>query len=215
MGFDGKILIALVTAYLIGAVPFGLFVARTQGVDLRAVGSGNIGATNVFRSVGKPWGLLTFALDFLKGFFPACFFAKLFGLSDPQAVYGLIFGSCAILGHNFPIFLKFKGGKGVATSAGVVLAVAPLSVLLGLAGFALCVKLTGFVSLGSMLAATLIAASGWFFYSDQGFFLPLSLTLLALLVFVRHRTNIERLLNGTEARVGKSKTMKNNPKPES
>lgn len=201
----------LLVAYLIGSLPFGLYIAKSRGVDLREVGSGNIGATNVFRSVGKGVGLLTFFLDAMKGTLPTLLFPTMVQEVESGAELGLLFGCAAILGHNFPIFLKFRGGKGVATSAGVLLAAAPLSLLSGLAVFAGVAKFSGYVSLASMSAAVLIAVTGWFLYGHEGWILPGVLTALAVMVVLRHRSNIRRLLKGTESKVGSKATM-NSPK---
>ena len=123
------IAILTIIAYLLGAIPFGLLVAKSRGVDIRSQGSGNIGATNVFRVIGKGWGVFTLVLDALKGFIPSFYFPML-GKLDPE--WGVLFGLAAIIGHSFPVYLRFKGGKGVATSAGMLLGVAPLTVGIGI-----------------------------------------------------------------------------------
>ncbi|MEI8207203.1 MAG: glycerol-3-phosphate 1-O-acyltransferase PlsY [Kiritimatiellales bacterium] len=180
-------------AYLIGSIPFGLLIAKTQGKDIRTMGSGNIGATNVLRCLGKPLGITCFVLDVLKGFLPAKFFPIL-GLIDPN--FGILFGSAAILGHNFPVFLKFKGGKGVATSAGVLLGVAPLAVAIGLLTWGIVFYTSGYVSLGSIIAALVVILTGW--TTGYGPAIATALTLLGALTIWRHRTNIQRLIAGTE-----------------
>ncbi len=196
----------LALAYLVGAIPFGLLIARLKGVDIRSVGSKNIGATNVFRCVGKGWGVLTFLLDAAKGLAPALVFPLLQGQSGlpvPQGVegsFGLLCGIAAILGHNFPVYLKFKGGKGVATSAGVLLGVAPAAVGLGLLGWVVLFVVTRYVSVASIGAAVLVPLAGWWLYARAGIFLPVSLTLLGVLIVARHAKNIQRLLAGTENR---------------
>ena len=195
----------LALAYLVGAIPFGLLIARLKGVDIRSVGSKNIGATNVFRCVGKGWGVLTFALDAAKGLIPALVFPMLgrSGLPAFQGLdssFGLLCGIAAILGHNFPVYLQFKGGKGVATSAGVLLGVAPAAVGLGLLGWAVLFVVTRYVSVASIGAAVLVPLAGWWLYARAGFFLPVALTLLGVLIVVRHAKNMQRLLAGTEHR---------------
>jgi len=187
-------------AYLFGAVPFGLLVAKSHGVNIREHGSGNIGATNVFRVIGKGWGIFTFALDALKGFIPAFVFPRLAGLDDE---WGVLFGIVAILGHSFPVYLKFKGGKGVATSAGMLLGVAPLAVGVGFACWALCMVISRYVSLSSIVAAIAVAVTVWI--QDKGQVINIALTILSLLIIWLHRANIKRLLNGTENRFGKKK----------
>lgn len=189
-----------VLAYLLGAVPFGLLVAKARGIDIRSQGSGNIGATNVFRCVGKGWGIFTFALDALKGFVPAFFFSRLAG-TNPE--FGVLFGFVAILGHSFPVYLKFKGGKGVATSAGMLLGVAPVAVGVGFACWVLCMVLSRYVSLSSIVAAAAVAVTAW--VKNEGLVVNIALSVLAVLVIWLHRGNIQRLLNGTENRFGKKK----------
>jgi len=194
-----KVLLSVV-AYLFGAIPFGLLVAKSRGVDIRTQGSGNIGATNVFRVIGKGWGIFTFALDALKGFIPAFVFPRLAGL---DAEWGVLFGIVAILGHSFPVYLRFKGGKGVATSAGMLLGVAPLAVGVGFACWALCMVISRYVSLSSIVAAIAVAVTVWI--QDKGQVINIALTILSLLIIWLHRANIKRLLNGTENRFGKKK----------
>lgn len=185
-----------VLAYLLGSVPFGLLVAKAKGVNIREVGSGNIGATNVFRSIGKGPGIFTFVCDFLKGFIPAFVFAKFV----ENVNFGLLFGMLAILGHNYPIFLKFKGGKGIATSAGMLAGVAGKAVLWGIGSWLLVFLASGIVSLASILAAAVIAVVGWCLVGDYGLLKSIILTVLAVLAIYRHKPNIQRLLKGEENR---------------
>ena len=202
----------IVLAYLLGSIPTGLLVARIKGVDIRKVGSGNIGATNVSRTLGKPWGILTFVGDALKGLVPALLFPKFAG-ADAAAAWGpawagslgILSAMAAILGHNFSIFLRFKGGKGVATSAGALLGIAPAAVAIGLVVWALFFYTTRYVSLASIVAALTIPAAGWLLYRDGGPLLPWMLTVLGLLVIVRHKANIQRLLQGKEHRFEKKR----------
>ena len=188
------IFVAMVLASLLGAIPFGLLVAKAKGINIREVGSGNIGATNVFRSVSKQAGLLTFALDVLKGFVPSFFFCRWFAI---DLHWGLALGVLAIVGHSFSCFVKFKGGKGVATSAGMLLGVAPLAIGIALIGWIAVLLLSGYVSLASIVGSVLVMVGGWFFYDGA---VPMALTLLGALVIYRHRANIGRLKNGTESR---------------
>ena len=195
--------VLLAAAYLAGAVPFGFLIARAQGVDIRTVGSGNVGATNVFRSVGKGWGLLTFFCDALKGFLPAYGFpvlARAWTGAEPPAVFGMLCGLAAIVGHNWPVFLHFKGGKGIATSAGALLGAAPLAAGSGLAGWLAVFLLSRYVSVASIAAAVLVPAAGWWLYGRAGCALPALLTLLGALAVWRHRGNLQRLRAGTEHR---------------
>ncbi|MBP7828588.1 MAG: glycerol-3-phosphate 1-O-acyltransferase PlsY [Kiritimatiellae bacterium] len=191
--------------YLLGAVPFAFLFARLNGVDIRKVGSGNVGATNVFRAVGKGWGIATFAADALKGFVPAWLFpllARRWGVECGPGL-GLLGGCAAIAGHSWPVFLKFKGGKGVATSAGMLLGVAPAAVGIGLLAWIAVFAAARFVSVASIAAAVAVPAAAWFLYGRAGWLLPAVLTALGLLVIWRHRSNIARLRRGEEHRWGR------------
>ena len=197
-------------SYLLGAVPFGFLIARARGVDIRTVGSGNIGATNVFRCLGKKWGILTFVCDVLKGFIPAFVLPVLFAppdAGDASALMPVICGFLAVAGHNWPVYLRFKGGKGVATTAGALLGIAPVPLALGIVCWIIVFTATRYVSVGSLAAALVIPASAWclafqhrFPALNHGPVVPAMLTVLGALVILRHRTNIRRLLNGTENR---------------
>jgi len=192
-----KWLLFLAISYLVGSIPTGLVVARLLGAaDPRGAGSGNIGATNVGRTLGRKAGAATLVGDALKGFLPA---AWAFGaFASPWAVATV--GLAAFLGHLFPVYLSFKGGKGVATGLGVFLALAPGGVLWAAAVFALVVWKGRMVSLGSMAAAAALPLVCAFFQA------PLAVVFLALavaaLVVWKHQANIERILAGTESRVG-------------
>jgi glycerol-3-phosphate acyltransferase PlsY len=199
------VVVSLIVSYLLGAVPFGLLVAGMRGVNLRSQGSGNIGATNVFRCVGKGWGIFTFTLDALKGFIPAFLF-PIIGNIDPamRSEFGVLYGVAAILGHSFPIYLKFKGGKGVATSAGMLLGIAWQAVAVGFAAWVVCMVVSRYVSLSSMVAAIVVSLASWL-HPQYPIVVKAALTALALLVIWLHRANIKRLLNGTESRFGRKK----------
>jgi glycerol-3-phosphate acyltransferase PlsY len=190
-------LIGFVIAYLIGSIPFGLILAKAGGAgDVRRIGSGNIGATNVLRTGHKGLALATLAFDMLKGALPVWLGYRYFG-PDIAMVAGL----GAVIGHCFPLWLKFQGGKGVATAAGVVAALTPLVALLVVALFVGIVLLTRYVSLASVLAA---AAAGPVAFG-LGAFQPGQLYLaLALLIALKHAGNIRRLFTGTESRLGSS-----------
>jgi glycerol-3-phosphate acyltransferase PlsY len=195
-----SIILLTLAAYLIGSVPFGLLISKTQGKDIRSLGSGNIGATNVLRCLGKPLGITCFVLDVLKGFLPAFFFPM---VGNSGADTGILFGAAAILGHNFPVFLKFKGGKGVATSAGVLFGVAPLAVVIGLVVWVTVFKISGYVSLGSIVAAVVVVIAGWTL--GYGTVTAIALTLLGALSIYRHRSNIQRLIKGEENKFERKK----------
>ena len=189
----------MVASYFFGAIPFGLIIARSQGVNIRAQGSGNIGATNVYRVMGKNWGLFTFLLDALKGFIPAYFFVE---WSGSHEIVGVYCGLMAIIGHSFPIYLCFKGGKGVATSAGMLLGVAPYAVGIGLISWIVFMVLFRYVSLASILATIIVSVTVWM-QDAQPLISQWLITLLSLLIIWLHRSNIERLFKGTENRFGK------------
>ena len=198
------VILSAIASYLLGAIPFGYVISRARGVDIRRVGSGNIGATNVFRSVGKPWGILTFVCDFLKGFGPAIFFplvaARLAPTIHPE-IAGIVCALAAVAGHNWPIYLGFKGGKGVATSAGALLGIAWQAVLIGLVAWVVIFLLTRYVSVASIAAALSITVSSWILYArNSTLLLPIALTLLAAVIVWRHKGNIQRLRSGTEHR---------------
>jgi glycerol-3-phosphate acyltransferase PlsY len=181
-------------AYLAGSIPFGLLMARLKGVDIRAAGSGNIGATNVARVVGKPLGMLVLVLDAAKGFGPA--FAAL-RLTGPRVA--AIAGILAIVGHVFPVWLRFRGGKGVATGLGVFLALAPMEAGVSFAVYAVVYAIGRISSLGSLCAgAALLGAM--YARSEPPEIMALGAAAFALIVW-RHRGNIGRLLRREEKRV--------------
>jgi len=186
--------VAFLLAYLVGSVPFGLLLTRLAGAgDLRGIGSGNIGATNVLRTGRKGLALATLVLDALKGALPAWLLYRYLG--PDIAVAG---GLGAVLGHCFPVWLRFRGGKGVATAAGVVLALTPLAALPVILVFAAVVGLSRYVSLASILAAIAAPvaayALGWVQFAEL-------YLLLALIIVAKHHANIRRLLAGNESRL--------------
>ena len=150
------------------------------------------------RALGRKWAVVTFIADALKGFIPAYVIPRLPVVAQDDMLLAVLCGGAAIAGHVWPIYLRFKGGKGVATSAGVVLGIAPLAVILGLLLWSALFFTTRYVSLASVVVALFIPAFGWFTYRDEGYLLPVALTLLGVLVIIRHRSNIRRLLDGTE-----------------
>jgi glycerol-3-phosphate acyltransferase PlsY len=203
------LLLTAVAAYLCGSLPSGLLVGRARGVDIRALGSGNIGATNVFRTVGKGWGVLTFLADAGKGVLAVSlgfFLAGKFAPGLNPAVAGIAAAVCCILGHNFPVWLKFKGGKGVATSLGVVIGLVPLAAAIGLGVWVLAMLLTRYVSVASIAGAVAVpVAVALRSASPDKMPLLVFSIVAALLIVVRHKANIRRLLAGTEHRFGKKK----------
>lgn len=189
-------LIVLLVAYLVGAIPCGVILTRLfGGGDIRAAGSGNIGATNVYRVAGKKLGLLTLLGDALKGAIPVGF-AK-FGLFFPEWGVAAV-AVAAFLGHCYPVYLGFKGGKGVATALGIYLVLSPLAVLIALFCFLGILYKSRFVSLGSIIAAALLPFLV-LFINRSNELLAASLV-ISILVILRHTANIRRLLDGTENR---------------
>jgi glycerol-3-phosphate acyltransferase PlsY len=191
-------------AYLVGAIPTGFMIARARGVDIRAAGSGNIGATNVFRVLGRPAGVAVLLLDAAKGAIPcatlpplALWVAGAAGHPDPEWL-GIIAGIAAVLGHNYTCWLRFKGGKGIATTAGVLAVLMPVALLTCLAAWLVVFLLTRYVSLGSLVASVALPLTVWW-RGQSGALLAVALA-LGLLAIGKHRANIRRLLNGTESR---------------
>ncbi len=183
-------------AYLLGSVPFGFLVAKVAGLDITKQGSGNTGATNVLRTLGPKYAVPVLALDLAKGAISAYAGLRLTGLGTVGA---LLVGAAAVAGHNWSIFLRFRGGKGVASSAGVVLVAFPLLLLAALGVFVLIVLVTRYVSLGSLIASwTAVALS---FTPDYGLHARIPILMLAILITYQHRANIGRLLAGTELRI--------------
>jgi len=206
---------AILLAYLLGSVPFAYLIARAHGKDLRAIGSGNIGATNLARAVGRRWGYFCFALDMLKGLAPMALVGALAGRPDDSLFLSLwlLVGIAAILGHVFPVYLRFRGGKGVATSFGVALGLWPyftLSALVALVVWIAVVLTWHYISLASICAAVafpmalvlgILTFPHW--YSTNLWPLLIAAVVIPILVIVRHRDNIRRLAAGTETRVHK------------
>jgi glycerol-3-phosphate acyltransferase PlsY len=202
----GLPLIALTIAYLAGAIPFGLMIGKARGIDVRTVGSKNIGATNVFRCVGAKYGIMAFVLDMVKGVFGTlCGFLPALVIDDVSPATTLLLrvlcGTAAMLGHMFPVYLKFKGGKGVSTALGLLFGVAPLAGLLGFAGWGIFFVSSRYVSLASCLAAVVVGGVVWSpLYAGVPVWFSILITLLTALAIFKHRTNIVRLCKGTENR---------------
>lgn len=200
--------LATIIGYLLGSFPSGLVVSRARGVDIREHGSGNIGATNVLRVLGKKWGYLVFALDALKGFaavriaFAVVAMASTPGAVRPELV-GITGGLACILGHMFSVWLRFRGGKGVATSAGVLLGLMPLAVVSVFAVWFVLFQLTRYVSVASIGAAVALPFFVMLYLRLDllrgASFLPFSI-LIAGVVIWRHRSNMKRLFRGKEQR---------------
>ena len=199
--------VLLAGSYLLGSIPFGYLGGRLAGIDIRQAGSGNVGATNVVRVLGKKYGYPVFALDVLKGFGPVKI-SMLMAPGLPQhwnspEIFGIVAAISSVLGHLYPPWLKFKGGKGVATSAGALLALTPIATLIGVGIWIVLFWLTGYVSLASITAAILLPIVILMLRSqDQNKAKPLvySAVCVAAIVIWRHRSNLSRLIRGTEPR---------------
>ena len=203
----------IIGAYLLGSIPFGLIIARAHGIDLRKIGSGNIGATNLSRALGKKWAYLCFLLDVMKGLAPMLAAPSL--TSSPPLVtellLALVVGCAAVLGHVFPIYVKFKGGKGVATSFGVALGLWPYFTICAVIAFAvwvIFVLVWRYISLASIIASVtfpltlllaIICIPDWNFANLWP--LLIAATAIPLIVIIRHRENIKRIIAGTESKI--------------
>ena len=210
--------IAVILAYLTGSIPVGLIIAGLKNIDLRSVGSGNIGATNVSRALGKKWGYFCFALDVLKGFVPSfvcLFILNLDPLTPEKLMVWLVIGSSAIIGHIFPIFANFKGGKGVATSLGVALGIWPYYTIAAILVFIIWAIITmksKYVSLGSivgglafpLIITVIIYLNKSWDYKTLWPLLAVS-CLISLAIIIRHKDNIKRLIQGTATKIGTKK----------
>jgi acyl phosphate:glycerol-3-phosphate acyltransferase len=223
-------IVVAVAAYLLGSIPTGFLVAKAKGIDIREIGSGNIGAANTFRAIGKFAGIFVLLVDAAKGFlacvlgaFVCIYFANqlngLHSITDSNsnsfdeafnslANVPIIAGIFAVLGHNYTCWLKFKGGKGIATSAGVYLALAPAALCIALGVFVATVITTRFASLASILAAIVMTFAVWF--TNENWILRLVTIALCALAIFKHRKNIQRLMAGTENQIefGKRDSLK-------
>jgi glycerol-3-phosphate acyltransferase PlsY len=189
-----RVLLMLVICYLIGSIPCGYLIGRMKGVDLRRQGSGNIGATNAFRILGLETGLFVFFCDAAKGFIPVLIVNNIFG-----PYWGVGAGLAAVVGHDWSVFLGFRGGRGVATGAGVLIALMPGVVLIAFVIWLLVVLISGYVSLGSIIATLAVPIIALFLHVPWVYFIFAVPT--PILVVIRHLPNIRRLQNGTESRI--------------
>ncbi len=192
-------------AYLLGSIPTGYLVARAKGIDIRSLGSGNIGATNVMRILGKLAGIFVLVVDVFKGWFAVewgtrlVFFLIGNPLSDPE-VFGIAAAFAAVLGHIYPCWLNFKGGKGIATSAGVLAALVPLALVMSLSVWVALFALTRYVSIGSIAGSFTLPFTTWF--TTRSWTLTVATGAMGALAIYKHKANIQRLLSGTESRIG-------------
>jgi glycerol-3-phosphate acyltransferase PlsY len=199
--------LAVIGSYLLGSIPFGYLAGRIAGIDIRKCGSGNLGATNVMRTLGKRFGYPVFIADFLKGFGAVKISMLIADRARPEWIslemFGIVAAISSVLGHSFPVWLHFKGGKGVATSAGALFGLAPVAAFVGAVIWTLTFRLTGYVSAASIAAAgvlpLIILITSWL-RQTSGKSLFYSSVCLAAVVIWRHRSNLSRLLRGTEPR---------------
>lgn len=199
-----------IIAYFLGSIPTGFLVGKARGIDVRKVGSGNIGATNAFRVLGRTAGVIVLLVDALKGLlavsvvpvFVHHFLSPAANWDEPTWEYQeIIAGVLAILGHNYTCWLGFKGGKGIATSAGVLAALIPYTFLIGLGTWAIVCAATRYVSVASIAAALVLPLATWL--TGKSFRLIAVAAILTLLAIYKHKANIERLMNGTEHKIGR------------
>lgn len=196
-------ILALILAYLIGSIPFGLIIGKLKGIDIRNTGSHNIGATNVFRTIGPWYGVLVFILDGLKsGIFIILFKYIVVWNSSffTLQIHPLIYGAVAILGHLFPIYLKFRGGKGISCFAGTMLTYMPVLSLISLATFIIVVLITKIVSISSIMASLALIVT-YFLFQLNDIYLLVFISIMFVLVLIRHRTNLIRLVKGQENKI--------------
>ena len=205
-------IVVVVVAYLLGSIPTGFLVAKARGIDIRTVGSGNIGATNVFRILGKPAGVFVLLADAVKGWLAVFIVAKLiagwfFPDAGPLSIewFRLCAGIAAILGHNYTCWLHFRGGKGIATSAGVLVALVWLPVLSILGGWGGVFAVSRYVSLASMCASFVLPFAAWL--TGKNLATVIITATLAALAIYKHKSNIQRLINGTEPKIGVKKPL--------
>jgi glycerol-3-phosphate acyltransferase PlsY len=191
---DYVLVLLLAGAYLLGSIPTGLLLGKAYGIDVRKEGSGNIGATNLYRTVGRKVGVMTLVGDCLKGLLPVL--AVKYSALPPE--YAAWVGLAAFCGHVFSVFLRFRGGKGVATALGVFLALSPLAVAAALGVFIVLMLVWRYVSLGSVAAAAVMPLAVWLLGGGRS--LIVVTTLIAVIVIIRHIENIKRLVSGTENR---------------
>lgn len=193
----------LLASYFLGAIPTSHLLSRSfAGIDLRRHGSGNLGATNLYRVLGWRYAIPAALIDIAKGALPVLVFAR--QVSDSQ-LYAMACGVAAILGHVFSIFVRFKGGKGVATAAGVMLGLTPLALAVSAAVWVMLVRFTGYVSLGSIVAAAVLPFAVYLLDDRASPPLLGIVAVVAASVIVLHRRNLQRLLKGTESRFGRSR----------
>jgi acyl phosphate:glycerol-3-phosphate acyltransferase len=199
--------VVVIASYLLGSIPFGYLAGRMAGIDIRNCGSGNVGATNVIRTLGRGYGYPVFALDFLKGLgavkMSILIATRMQSEWNSPEMFGIAAAISSVLGHSFPLWLRFKGGKGVATSGGALFGLAPVAALVGVAIWIVTFWLTRYVSVASIVAAAalpfVILITTWLSRTTGKLLFYSSLCLAAVVIW-RHRSNLSRLIHGTEPR---------------
>jgi glycerol-3-phosphate acyltransferase PlsY len=186
-----KILLVILVSYILGSIPFGYIISKMKGIDITKLGSGNIGATNVGRYLGKPYFFIVLFLDAIKGFIPTILFKLLFGLE-----YGILAGLFSVVGHSYSIFMKFKGGKGVATGLGVSIALIPIETIIGFGVWFLVLMIFKIVALASIISAVSVFIVVLFL--EKSSLIKIVCGIIAVLIVLRHKSNIERIIKGTE-----------------
>jgi len=186
-----KILLVILVSYILGSIPFGYIIAKMKGIDITKLGSGNIGATNVGRYLGKPYFFIVLFLDAIKGFIPTILFKLLFGLE-----YGILAGLFSVIGHSYSIFMKFKGGKGVATGLGVSIALIPIETIIGFGVWFLVLTIFKIMALASIISA--ISVFIVVLFLEKSSLIKIVCGIIAVLIVLRHKSNIERIIKGTE-----------------
>lgn len=187
-----ELFIIFLMSYVIGSIPTAYIIGKINDIDIRKYGSGNVGAANIYRVLGKKWGTITFMFDFLKGFIPTYTASKIF--NNPYITIGV--GFLSIVGHIFTLFLSFKGGKGVATSTGVFMAITPYTLIISIIVFFLITKVSGFVSLGTLIATFIFMLTSIFIHIKIEF--KIFITVVSIIIFITHIPNIKRLLKSKE-----------------
>jgi glycerol-3-phosphate acyltransferase PlsY len=186
-----KILLVILVSYILGSIPFGYIIAKMKGIDITKLGSGNIGATNVGRYLGKPYFFIVLFFDAVKGFIPTILFKLLFGLE-----YGILAGLFSVIGHSYSIFMKFKGGKGVATGLGVSIALIPIETIIGFGVWFLVLMIFKIMALASIISA--ISVFIVVLFLEKSLLIKIVCGIIAVLIVLRHKSNIERIIKGTE-----------------
>jgi len=186
-----KFLITIIISYLFGSIPFGYIISKMKGIDITKLGSGNIGATNVGRYLGKKYFFIVLFLDALKGFIPTLLFKTIYGIE-----YGIIAGLFSVIGHSYTIFLKFRGGKGVATGLGISLALIPYETILGFIFWLIVLYISKIMAIASISSAIFVFLIVLIF--EKNVLIKIIAGIIAFLIVLRHRHNIERIIKGTE-----------------